>query len=115
LKINRNKTGALKELEYSLPNTPDSFIQEYCQKGGIYEVMVEYEAYGWDNTDERDVLYRLKVNPDNTIIITPVKDTWTRDEVFKLCSDSFWYGVEVSDTDKEIPYQIIEKWIEENL
>ena len=51
------------------------------------KVIVEYEAYGWDNTDERNVLYKPKVNPDNTISIRPLprkEKFYTRKEVIDL-------------------------------
>ena len=66
---------------------PQSFIEEYCRKGGIDEVDVEYEKYHDGNfindgkTHAFTALLRPKVNSDNTINIHLIKDTYTRDYV----------------------------------
>lgn len=51
------------------------FVSEYNKGNIMDEVMVEYEDYALNViTDEE--LYRPKVNPDNTINIKPVEETW---------------------------------------
>jgi hypothetical protein len=49
----------------------------------------------------------LKLNPDDTINIISIKDSWTREEVIELMSKSFDRGVSRKSFD-----QI---WIENNL
>lgn len=59
-----------------LPRPSDEFIKLYCEKGGIDEVLVEMRAYNRSTTweyDEPEVI-KLKVKPDNTIVIKPVVD-----------------------------------------
>lgn len=67
-----------------------SFIEEYIQRyndgNPIKDVMVEYE----DKLHYEDTIYQdsnkltPKINPDNTITIKEVKDSWNRDEVITL-------------------------------
>ncbi len=88
---------------HGLPKLPQSFIEHYIQqynKGNIItEVMVEY-VDNWyihipsgkyhddepvkmkGNLGEGD--YYLKVNPNNTINIKSLKDSWTREEVIEI-------------------------------
>lgn len=61
----------------ALPQIPQSFIEEYCKAGGIDEVLVEVESTPNPIFDDMpNVIYnqRLKLNPDNTIIIHPVEE-----------------------------------------
>ena len=60
----------------------------------------------------------VKTRKDGTVIISPVKDSWTREEVSVLI------GKAMSDVlinasarldDKSIPWITIEGWIEQNL
>jgi len=114
-------TSGVGIFEQNLPKPSDEFIKQFCQKGGIWEVMVEYEA----NCDKCSMLKdcqnsqrkidcntfcrRLKIAHDNTISISPVKDSWNRDEVINLIENfihSHPNGVDDEDFDK---------WIEENL
>ena len=70
-----------------LPQPSNEFIQEYCEQGGIDEVLVEYTPIV-EFTRITGTPYpagdRLKVSNDNTITISKVKDTWTREEVETL-------------------------------
>jgi hypothetical protein len=104
-----------------LPQIPQQFIKEYCKAGGIEEVDVEYEEYmteGWipsysnpdnSNLDQPAELdYRIKVNPDNTINITSIKDSWSRDEVGMLMHRTAEHVLLYSETN-------LEDWIKENL
>lgn len=76
-----------------LPSIPQSFIDKYVSefnKGNkIEEVMVEYllEEYEHDGKRYHHTDGRMcsKVNSDNTINISSIKDSWTREEVIKLC------------------------------
>ena len=112
-----------------LPVIPQDFIEEYCKAGGIDEVLVEYKEYikctNCNLTEEDcecNVSYtqdligidRVKLNPDNTIIIHPVEEKiYSLDDIKQilvdysndLLSQKYWG----SSAD------VINKWIEENL
>lgn len=74
--------------EKQLPQIPQSFIEEFCKAGGIDEVLVEVENYeilkarrlGVNshldaiNSINSSIFPQPKLNPDNTIIIHPVKE-----------------------------------------
>lgn len=63
-----------------------SFIKEYCDKGGIDKVLVEYELdveLGVKNIESKGKIspWKLKLNSDNTIIITPLEEKmYSREE-----------------------------------
>jgi hypothetical protein len=103
-----------------IPSIPQSFIDKYVSeynKGNkIEEVMVEYEPIGnWRHAEFVHTNDILKLNPDNTINIQSVKDSWTKEEVKRLlitcCS-------EISSTDGILkgksPAELYD-WIESNL
>jgi hypothetical protein len=136
---------------YSVNFIPQSFIDKYvCEynKGNkIEEVMVEYDTQwltgnGWFNhapiipegkdQDKRinDLQLRdiLKLNPDNTINIKSIKDSWSRNEVIKLLNNCYEWsdtrrcnidrivvGLAEGDSMKIVKEDTIAKWIESNL
>ena len=78
--------------EYYVPQIPQSFIEEYCRKGGIDEVDVEYEEEG-RFAYTGDTRYIPKVDTvHNTITIHPIKDSWSREEVERLCRKAYEDG-----------------------
>lgn len=92
-----------------LPSIPQSFIDrfvsEYNKGNKIEEVMVEYE-----HVDTEFVGYALsgdilKLNPDNTINIKSIKDSWTREEVITIINQTFYLDSRLD----------LEEWIESNL
>jgi hypothetical protein len=101
-----------------LSQIPQSFIEHYIteyNKGNVItKVMIEYEEY--DVLNERDAdgypiqNYKLLINPDNTINIKPIKDSFSREEFLKLLEDyrSYAWKNGLSLIDKN-------KWINENL
>lgn len=105
----------------ALPKIPQSFIEEYCKAGGIDEVLVEVElkmevtSYSKSGCGNFEPLStgKPKLNPDNTIIIHPVKEKmYSREEVIRLCEKAAEWGYEnMLDNEGEITNQ----WIEENL
>jgi hypothetical protein len=123
----------------SLPQIPQSFIEHYItqynKNNVITKVMVECEETkgtcdcyytkfckapehlktGELCKDEQN--YNLKVNPDNTINIKPIKDNWNREEVESLCRLSFQAGGMHCATEGKIYERSIDinKWIEQNL
>ena len=72
---------------------PKSFIEEYCRVGGIDEVDVEYGLFHDGNfkhgfeTHAFKSIRKPRVNSNNEIIIHPIKDSWTREEVLKIIKD----------------------------
>ena len=104
------------DVSNKLPSLSQSFIEEYVSeynKGNeIEEVMVEYEEYCINNIPKQDHTcvnkdLRIKLNPNNTINIKRVKDSYTKEEVIKLMVDSFNRGVDKKMLDQT--------WIEDNL
>ena len=107
-----------------LPQPSQSFIEEYCRKGGIDEVDVEYEmlcgvVVGMCSCSKLDIdcqclRLHLKVNSSNEITIHSIKDTYTREEVEQLCvsayEDGFYEG-----TKKDSPCKDPVFWLKENL
>ena len=104
-----------RPIKLPLPSIPQSFIEEYVSeynKGNkIEEVMIEYDPEFEEWSDESGVYMieeSIKFNPDNTINIKKVKDSWTRDEVIalhKLNCERLTNSYVSSDI----------KWIEDNL
>lgn len=58
---------------YHLPQLSQGFIENYCEVGGIDEVLIEYESDG--------EIYKVKVDSDNCIIIQSIKNSWTETEL----------------------------------
>jgi hypothetical protein len=99
-------TGSDSFLNSPLPQPSESFIQTYIEsynKGEVIkEVMVEYENIfdpkGVTIIDEYSIVpnnhLRVKVNPkDNTITIRMIQDSWNKEEVTKLCNESYLNGI----------------------
>lgn len=70
------------------------FIEEYCRAGGIDEVDVEYGMFHDGNFKDDDdethafkATRKPKITSNNEIIIHPIKDSWTREEVLKIIKD----------------------------
>ena len=125
LTFNNGKT----DLKFVLPKPSDSFISKYIEeynKGNVItDVLVEYELVSNEeyflntiNPDD-DVPYfdeNLKINPDNTITIKKVKDSYSREEVIEFgnkvkeyCKDGW-----KPDSLHRVFFEW-DKWIEENL
>ena len=104
-----------------VPQIPQSFIEYFVEqynKGNIItKVMVEYEEILGDEGiikvafGETD--FKLKIKPDNTINIKPIKDSWSRDEVKHLL-ECAWNGGAFWGSSKPNSHYF-EKWIEENI
>ena len=99
----------------------EHFITEYNKGNVISKVQVEYDLmylnkrFGgiWqpfpdEFIEVHDKKYVLKINPDNTINIQLLKDSWNRDEVIELFKlFSFKYTTLTSND--------LHKWINNNL
>jgi hypothetical protein len=122
---NRTYISGLMGKPNILPQPSQQFIEKYIEsynKGEVItDVLVEYERIPW-NLDEYGSLIleeelRLKINPDNTITIKELKETWDRKEVeaklFELLQD-----IQHDETLLEHyggDYREFDKWVEENL
>lgn len=102
-----------------VPGIPESFLKEYCEYGGMDEVMVEYikdgfklkeTDSGWVR-DENDYKLFVKVSDYNEISIKPVKETWTRGEVKQLFNKFY----ATAFIDPGTTGEMFNKWIKENL
>ena len=131
LYIHQKETVSLPERVFYLPQPPQQFIEKYIEeynKGReIKEVLVEYELISNEeyflntiNPDD-DVPYfdeNLKINPKyNTITIKKVKDSYTREEVEKLCKKAYREGQNYDAPDQCVMSDkiSIEEFIRQNL
>jgi hypothetical protein len=98
------------KMKNGLPQIPQSFIQQFIieyNKGNIItKVMVEYrnivpqsefeknpEFYGTGMFNKRlPAISVLKINPDNTINIQPIKTSWSIEEVTELVLKAYNAG-----------------------
>ncbi|MDR2207166.1 MAG: hypothetical protein LBE36_13540 [Flavobacteriaceae bacterium] len=107
--------------QYPIYCISDEFIRHFCKSnGGISEVQIEYEEYAVGNYGMSDgeptIDERLKVNPDNTIFIDDVKDSWNREQVIKEIER--FILLERKHQDKYshfIDEKNLRQWIKENL
>jgi hypothetical protein len=124
-----NSAGfSLNTDDICIPSIPQSFIDRYVSeynKGNkIEEVMVEYDSdliiqgekdsFNYDDGKKLNTnVGKLKLNSDNTINITFIKDSWTREEVIDLCANAYETGrrsTVISDIEL-----LFSKWVESNL
>lgn len=118
------KIIATTDTSLGLPQPSQQFIEKYIEeynKGNqIEKVMVKYETsqitkQEWFQEAPYRVKYditTLKVKSDNTITIRKIKDSWSREEVIKLCRSAYLHGEQGA---LNIHYQTFKQWIEENL
>ena len=114
------KIIATTDESLGLPQIPIDFIKQYCELNGINKVLVWYDiTYGdevghpmhWGQIEKRKS--KLIISSDNTILIKPIKDSWSREEVIELLRQ---YNAHIINTNDEAlgPYQF-NYWIKENL
>lgn len=125
----------------NLPSPSDGFIRKFIEKYNagtpIMEVMIEYEddysipciipatdceKFQSNIGDCKGCIHsalKLKVDSNNYITITAVKDSWTRKEVMQLCFQAFIQHKvvdgKITPLAAEKLYEPFNKWIEENL
>jgi len=118
MKTKENNIEGKYESSNYLPQPSQQFIEKYTEsynKGEIItDVLVEYEQKDFKWVGNKNLAsYSLKVNPkDNTITIKKVKDSWNREDVYKIIRKA------ITDTNKAGFRNIsmdYNKWIEENL
>jgi hypothetical protein len=99
-----------------LPKPSQDFIKEYCDKGGIDEVEIEYEFIHADRAPGGFERF-IKVNESNEINIKSIKDSWTREEHvygIKKLRDFLFINIDLDNLVIDI-YKETDKWIKENL
>ena len=100
-----------------LPSIPQSFIDKYVSeynKGNtIEEVRVEYEDELTPNRQLSSKNRIPKINPDNTINIKSIKDSWTRDEVKHILF--LYYDYCMDEYNGSVSEEAMDIIIEENL
>ena len=74
-KNHEKKIIASTDSSLKLPRPSNEFNKKYCEEGGINEVLVEYMDYKLNN----EIQEVLKVAPDNTITIYPIKETFSKE------------------------------------
>ncbi|MCK9273206.1 hypothetical protein M0P65_06700 [Candidatus Gracilibacteria bacterium] len=91
--FNCHKVIATTDPSLNLPLIHQSFIEEYVEKQGkINELMINLidvggeEWMGDDYTGEPywNEILKVEVNKDNEVIIHPVKESWTREEILSF-------------------------------
>jgi hypothetical protein len=126
-----NDSNPLKN--YFLPQPSDSFIKRYIETFNqgvpIVDVMIDYEwneKYGNGTVTYND-RYKLKLDKNNTITITRIKESWNKEEIIQFMDD--WYDKNIFDSylneliDKNLSGESLsfsksdvgKKWIENNL
>jgi len=109
-------TNPVSHFKYNVPQPSKAFIEKYCKVGGIDEVDVEYGLFHDGNFKDDDETHAFKairkprVNSHNEIIIHPVKDSWTVEDLPDLlnrfCKDhSLHRGLQITDC-------MIREWLE---
>ena len=93
-----------------LPRPSDEFLRRYCENQGIDDVLLELvQNYNHDISIYPDV-FSLKVAPDNTVTIRPIKDSWNREKVKAVLHAYREYVWRNGATLKDL-----ETWINQNL
>lgn len=91
-----------------IPKPSDSFIRKYIEEYNagrqITDVLVEYDISYHPFNVERYVI-ELKINSDNTITITKLKDTYSREEVLEIAHEAWMKGaLQYQNPNKEQSY-----------
>lgn len=121
------KTAFDRSFDKIFPQIPQSFVQKYVEKqGAIDEVLIEMTCkycfdtgcicggigYNCDCGGKHDCVKENslvpKVRKDNTVVVHPIKDLWTKEEVHEVIR-SFSSEFQHKFTSEHV------KWIEENL
>jgi hypothetical protein len=110
--VGGKKIIATTDSKLKLPQIPQSFIEEYCRKGGIDEVDVEYDR-------PRSYCPPLpplepEVNSDNTINIHPIEEKmYTREEVEAIAAKFLLLGFGKSAEGRNAEILCESRWLEE--
>lgn len=84
------KVVATTDTSLNIPLIPQSFVEKYVEKNGVIdEVMIEMVQCFSFEKGKRNL---PKIRKDNTVIVSKVKNTWTRDEVIDLLNNMLHQG-----------------------
>lgn len=107
--------------EYYIPQLSQDFIKEYCKRGGVNEIEVEYERrYKHEGVSVHDwgQLWddKIKINSNNTVNASFIEEEmYTREEVINLLHQIIDdLGAVDDDLGSTESYEI-KNWIKENL
>lgn len=113
--------GGCSNVKYLLPQPTkefiDLYISEYNKGNIVTEVEVEYnninDCYGECGICDSSCkpIYKLLTNSDNTVNISLIKDSFSREEVVEKLKNAYHY-VRLNPTLNTTKFN---KWIEENL
>ena len=111
------KIIATTDTKLNLPQPAQAFIEKYCEAGGIDEVLVEYkekyiEPPSSIHSNRGYFITQPKVNSNNEITISSIKDNWTRGEVTELLSSMSSY---THVHNRVVVGKELNNWIKENL
>ncbi len=99
-----------------LPQPSQQFIKQYIEEYNKGNVITKVEVEYWCGetncncaTRQQDCFRAkqnqvIKINPDNTINIKPIKDSWSREEVIELINKAIKEGFYLSDCDNNGEY-----------
>lgn len=101
----------------------DKYCIEYNKSNKIEEILVEFidnGEEGWSGSNESgepiwNEKIELLVNPDNTINIKMIKDTWNREEVVSILHSYVDSSVTKSLVLNKIFHDQCNRWINQNL
>ena len=133
LKLHRrvmtSEIGVDEDYYYNLPQPSKSFIQKYCELGGIEKVLVEYKTNRYcvkcstirtnylckcgepDNFNYKD---EIKTDSHNTITIKPIKDSWNKDELIPILEEVMLLGAQCQEHNQNLTTNL-EGWVKDNL
>ena len=75
------KIVASTDPSFNLPQPSKAFIKKYCEKGGINEVMIEFEEMYSEIGDIESIGWFVKVNKNNEITIKPIQTSFTKEDL----------------------------------
>lgn len=118
----------LSKWEKSLPQIPQSFIEEYVKAGGIDEVYLEYEKININNSLEPYARYdyEIKTDQNNCVIIHSIEPKfYTLEELTNAFNSAREFNSKdgvvdihiIADLPKDLSpkYSTVGDWIKENL
>lgn len=112
-----NNHQPLSSNNYTLPRPSDSFIKKYIEEYNagrqITKVLVEYEPYH-SKIKSIDIKYKLKVDSNNTITTTKVKDSYSREEHIEGMWQAYKAANSIFSDDVALRAEF-DNWIKENL
>lgn len=97
--INKNhrRVIATTDKSLNLPLIPESFVSKYVEEqGNIKEVMIDmYSCFSDDYS--KDLTYQIDTRKDNTVIVSKVKDTYTKEEMINAYNEGASHAVWIWD------------------